>query len=178
METRASRLAISSLVLGILALLLLLICLGPVFAIPAVICGHMAYSRIGKSAGQLSGREMALGGLITGYISIGLSLFLIPLMAAIAIPNFVRARETAQRNACINNLRQIEAAKELFALDKGAEIGQPITEQNLDPYLRAGFRSFTCPAGGIYSINVIGEEPTCSITGHTLSDPADMFYEQ
>ena len=42
---------------------------------------------------------------------------IIGLLAAIAIPNFVRARTTAQMNACINNLRQIDSAKQQWALE-------------------------------------------------------------
>ena len=42
---------------------------------------------------------------------------IIGLLAAIAIPNFVKARTTAQKNACINNLRQIDGAKEQWALE-------------------------------------------------------------
>lgn len=171
MEMHTSRLAIWSLILGIISLVVLLLCLGPLFAVPAVICGHMAYFRIGKSAGELGGQGMALSGLITGYVSIGMSLFLIPLMAAIAIPNFVRARETAQRNGCINNLRQIDGAKQQWVLESGAAVGQEVLSQNLDPYLMNGFNSMTCSAGGSYSINVVGENPTCSIPGHTLADP-------
>jgi prepilin-type N-terminal cleavage/methylation domain-containing protein len=44
---------------------------------------------------------------------------IIGLLAAIAIPNFVRARQSAQTNACINNLRQIDAAKQQWALENG-----------------------------------------------------------
>src|ERR1039458_9159501 len=92
-------LAVWSLALGILAIVL--VCIGPLFAIPAVICGHMAYSRIKRSAGALSGEGLALGGLITGYLSLAL-IPLIGIMAAIAIPNFVKARATAQMNACMS----------------------------------------------------------------------------
>src|SRR5947207_8842649 len=94
--------AIWGLVLVILGIVLLVVCIGPLFAIPAVICGHMAYSRVKRSGGALKGEGIALGGLITGYVSLGLALFLVPMMAAIAIPNFVKAREVAQKNACIN----------------------------------------------------------------------------
>jgi hypothetical protein len=110
--TRDCGLAIWSLVLGILGLVLLLACIGPLLAIPGVICGHIAYSRIKRSGGMLTGGGMALGGLITGYVSIALGLFLVPMMAAIAIPNFVKARDSAMRNACIGNLRQIDGAKQ------------------------------------------------------------------
>ncbi|MCG2658750.1 MAG: prepilin-type N-terminal cleavage/methylation domain-containing protein, partial [Kiritimatiellae bacterium] len=44
---------------------------------------------------------------------------IIGLLAAIAIPSFMRARTTSQQNACINNLRQIEAAKDQYALENG-----------------------------------------------------------
>jgi prepilin-type N-terminal cleavage/methylation domain-containing protein len=44
---------------------------------------------------------------------------IIGLLAAIAIPNFIRARQTSQTNACINNLRQIDAAKQQWALENG-----------------------------------------------------------
>src|ERR1039458_8348824 len=120
---KTSTLAIWSLVLGIIGLLLLLVCIGPLFAIPGVICGHMAYSRIKRSSGALAGQGMALAGLITGYVSIGLSIFLVPMMLAIAIPNFVKARDVSMMNACINNLRQIDAAKQQWALESGKKTG-------------------------------------------------------
>ena len=110
-QPKTPALAIWSLVLGILALVFLLVCISPLFAIPGVICAHMAYSRIKRSGGALGGEGMALAGLVTNYVSIGLSVFLVPMMLAIAIPNFVKARQTSQMNACINNLRQIDGAK-------------------------------------------------------------------
>src|SRR5437016_4388845 len=98
-QPKNSGLAIASLVLGILSLT----CFYLFSGIPAVICGHMAHSRIRRSGGALEGGGLALAGLITGYIGIALSIVIIPLMAAIAIPNFVKARTTAQMNGCINN---------------------------------------------------------------------------
>ena len=55
---------------------------------------------------------------------------IIGLLAAIAIPNFVKARETAQQNACINNLRQISAAKQQWALENNATAAWAL--ENLD----------------------------------------------
>jgi hypothetical protein len=154
-------LAIWSLVLGILSLS----CFWLLTAIPAVICGHLAYGRIRRSAGSLSGEGLALGGLITGYVSIALSIFVIPLLAAIAIPNFVKARTTAQMNVCISHLRQIDGAKQQWALDnKKTETAVP-TAQDLEPFLKA---KLECPAGGVYTINSVGEKPTCSIPTHRL----------
>ena len=154
-------LAIWSLVLGILGLT----CFWLLTAIPAVICGHVAYSRIRRSAGLLTGEGLALGGMITGYVSIALSIFLIPLMAAIAIPNFVKARTTAQMHMCIENLRQIEDAKRSWALATNKQPTDTPTTQDLMPYFKALPK---CPAGGSYSFNTVGEQPTCSIPTHRL----------
>jgi len=166
--SKTSTLAVWSLILGCLAIVLLLGCIGPVVAIPAVICGHLAYSRIKRSAGALSGQGMALAGLITGYISIGLSIILIPLAAAIALPNFVKARQTAQQNLCINNLRMIDGAKQSWGLEKQKTAQDIPTADDLAPFLRQGFASLRCPQGGTYSINNLGEPPTCSFPNHHL----------
>jgi len=155
-------LAIWSLVLGILSLT----CFWLIAAIPAVICGHVAHSRIRRSAGALTGEGLALGGMITGYIGIAFSIFLIPLMAAIAIPNFVKARTTAQMNACINNLRQIDGAKLQWALENKKQETDTPRAQDLAPYLGAQLK---CPAGGVYTFHTVGEKPTCSIPTHQLS---------
>lgn len=165
--TRKSGLAVWSLVFGILAVVLSLVCIGPLFAIPAVICGHMAHSRIKRSGGELSGGGLALGGLITGYISIAM-IPVIAMMAAIAIPNFVKARDTAQRNACINNLRQFENAKQQWALENKKEDSDTPTVADLDKYMKVGFANVKCLKGGTYSINAVGESATCSVEGHEL----------
>jgi len=163
-----SGLAIWSLVLGVLGLMFLLVCIGPLFAIPAVICGHIAYGRIKRSSGALTGEGLALAGLITGYISIALAIVIIPMMAAIAIPNFVKARDTAQKNTCINNLRQIDAAKQQWAMENHKTADDVPTPQELDKYIPRGFNSLHCPKGGTYTINKDSEPPTCSIPEHKL----------
>ena len=171
-QPKNSALAIWSLVLGIMGLVLLLACIGPLFAIPAVICGHMAYSHIQRSGGALIGQGVALAGLITGYISIGLSIFLVPMMLAIAIPNFVKARDVSMQNACINNLRQIDAAKQQWALGNGKNPGDVPTAEDLKPFFKNGVFP-TCPAGGTYVIGAVSNAPTCSIPGHKLPPLTD-----
>jgi hypothetical protein len=89
------------------------------------------------------------------------------LLAAIAVPNFVKARATSQQNACINNLRQIQAAKQEWALEKGKAQTDVPTWDDLQPYL-SGKVPLVCPAGGTYSLNAVGDPPTCSIPGHVL----------
>ena len=167
---KTSALAIWSLVLGILGIVLSLGCIGILFSIPAVICGHMAYSRIKRSTGRLAGEGLALGGMITGYGSTIVSLVCIPLLMAIAIPNFIRARDTAQMNACINNLRQIDAAKNQWASENNKTTNAVPTMQDLNPYLKNGAESLHCPAGGTYTIGPVGESPTCSNPKHHLPE--------
>ena len=162
-----SGLATASLVLGILSIVLMIICIGPLFAIPAVICGHIALSKIKRSGGTLGGSGTAIAGLVTGYISLAL----IPFLAAIAIPNFVRARDTAQKNACINNLRVIDTAKQQWALENGKSGEDVPTAQDLDKFIPGGYAHLHCPRDGEYVIGKVNEPPTCSIPGHDLASP-------
>jgi prepilin-type N-terminal cleavage/methylation domain-containing protein len=63
---------------------------------------------------------------------------IIGLLAAIAIPNFLRARSTAQMNACINNLRQVDAAIQQWALEKGEAASATVEGTDIQPYLGRG----------------------------------------
>ena len=87
---------------------------------------------------------------------------IIGLLAAIAIPNFVKARETAQKNACINNLKQISGAKEQWALEAKKGTGATIADNTIALYIKGGMP--TCPAGGTYVAGNIGTNPKCSLS--------------
>jgi len=92
---------------------------------------------------------------------------IIGLLAAIAIPNFVKARATSQANACINNLRQIDAAANQFALEKGQTTGSAIVmTTDLTPYIKLNAASGIppCPANGAYVCTKVGSAPTCSLS--------------
>lgn len=92
---------------------------------------------------------------------------IIGLLAAIAIPNFVKARATSQQNACINNLRQLDGAANEFALEKGKSTGAAITmNTDLTPYIKLNSAGSLppCPAGGVYTCNIVGTSPTCSLS--------------
>src|SRR5579859_3361553 len=163
--TKNSALAIWSLVLGILSLA----CFSIFSAIPGVICGHKALSKIKQSGGALTGQGMAIAGLVTGYLGILWAVIFIPMMLAIAIPNFVKARDVAIQNACINNLRQIDAAKQQWALENGKNPGDVPTAEDLKPFFKNGIFP-TCPARGTYTIGAVSNAPTCSIPGHKMTD--------
>ena len=87
---------------------------------------------------------------------------IIGLLAAIAVPNFVRARETAQKNAIINNLRVIESAKQQWALEKKKASADVPVSTDLTPYLK-GNNMPTAVAGETYNINAVNAEATATL---------------
>ncbi|HWW02301.1 MAG TPA: prepilin-type N-terminal cleavage/methylation domain-containing protein [Candidatus Acidoferrum sp.] len=100
---------------------------------------------------------------------------IIGLLAAIAIPNFVRARTTSQKNACINNLRQIDGAKQQWALETKQQDTAVPTYPQISGYLK---NAVSCPSagsdtsfGGSYVVNAVSVAPTCSIVPATHQLP-------
>jgi prepilin-type N-terminal cleavage/methylation domain-containing protein len=95
---------------------------------------------------------------------------IIGLLAAIAIPNFIKARTTAQTNACINNLRQIDGAIQQWALQTNKSGSANVVQASLQPYLGRGVAGQwpTCPAGGTYGVTTVNVKPSCTISGHQL----------
>jgi prepilin-type N-terminal cleavage/methylation domain-containing protein len=93
---------------------------------------------------------------------------IIGLLAAIAIPNFVKARATSQANACINNLRQIDAAANQWALENKRTSGNAISyPSDLTPYIKLNSAGSIpgCPASGSYSTAfTVGNSPTCTLS--------------
>lgn len=99
-------------------------------------------------------------------VEIMIVVLIIGLLAAIAIPSFAKARTRARISACINNLRQIDSAKEQYAMENNLNDGATVTNTQLAPYIKGSFPA--CPAGGAYTINTIGNNPTCNIANHVL----------
>jgi septal ring factor EnvC (AmiA/AmiB activator) len=75
--------------------------------------------------------------------------------------------EQANSNACVANLRLIETAKDQWALDNNKPSGTLLTLAHLAPYLKSN-PAPVCPAGGVYTLNPVGLNPTCTVTGHVL----------
>jgi prepilin-type N-terminal cleavage/methylation domain-containing protein len=95
---------------------------------------------------------------------------IIGLLAAIAIPNFVKARSASQTNACIANMKQIEGAKATWALEnRKSNTDTPATTDlyGANAYIRS---EPTCPGGGTYTLGNVATRPVCSLSGsgHTL----------
>jgi prepilin-type N-terminal cleavage/methylation domain-containing protein len=91
---------------------------------------------------------------------------LIGLLAAIAIPNFTKAREEGTRKMCISNLIQIHSAKVRWALDQRKALDAVPADTDLfgvDSYIR---KRLTCPTGGAYDYRQVDEQSTCTFPGH------------
>ena len=68
---------------------------------------------------------------------------------------------------CMSNLRQIEGAKQQWALENNRPVGSVVGAQGLLPYLPN--KTFPiCPAAGVYTIGTIGANPYCNIPGHVI----------
>ena len=94
---------------------------------------------------------------------------IIGLLAAIAIPNFIKAREASQKNACIANLKQIEGAKATWALEnKKLNTSVPVDSDLFGATLYIREKP-ECPAAFTYSLNAVDTKATCnSPSGHTI----------
>jgi len=102
-------------------------------------------------------------------VEIMIVVLIIGILMAIAVPNFIQARSTSRKNSCIANLKQIDSAKEQYAMENKLDTGATVTQANIAPTYIKAFPS--CPGGGVYTIDVIGTNPSCSLSGsagHTL----------
>lgn len=97
---------------------------------------------------------------------------IIGLLAAIAVPNFVRARESAQLNSILNNLRLIEGAKDQWALENKKTTGASPTSTSLEVYLRNS-EWVQKLAGETYLINPIGTQAEATFS--TLVNKTKAF---
>jgi len=137
--------AIASLIMGVLIFI-------PFSAVAAIILGHLSLSEIKKSAGRLKGQGLATAGLILGYAEIALiPVFLI--IAAIAIPNLLRAKMAANEASSIGALRNYSMAISSYA-EKCPDQGYPPATANLGP--GAG----NCDAANLLDRTMAGPMPT------------------
>jgi prepilin-type N-terminal cleavage/methylation domain-containing protein len=106
---------------------------------------------------------------------------IIGMLAAIAIPNFIRSRAASQQNACINNLRQLTSAVDQWAMETGQPAGAPApSNADLTPYivLNANSSIPTCPSGGTYTVYNVSSTPQVSCSLSTLSSAPHIYIFQ
>ena len=101
--------AIASLVLGLLFFV-------PFAFIAAIVFGHVALSEIKKSAGRLQGEGMAIAGLVLGYLGV-VFIPMVLIIAAIAIPNLLRARMAANESSAVGSVRVLNTAEASYSVE-------------------------------------------------------------
>ncbi|MBC8135389.1 MAG: prepilin-type N-terminal cleavage/methylation domain-containing protein [Fibrella sp.] len=102
-------------------------------------------------------------------VEIMIVVLIIGILLAIAVPNFIRAREQSRAKSCSANLKQIDSAKQQWAMDKRLA-GTSSTEATLDADVDKGLVGPSlyikavpeCPSSGTYKVNTIALDPTCS----------------
>ena len=99
-------------------------------------------------------------------VEIMIVVLIIAIITAISVPQFVNDRTLSQASTCMANLKQIETAKETWAL----QTSQPVTATPLQTDLVPAFmKSFpSCPSSGTYTIGTLSVRPTCTIAGHVI----------
>jgi prepilin-type N-terminal cleavage/methylation domain-containing protein len=107
-------------------------------------------------------RDASINGGFT-LVEIMIVVAIIGMLATIAIPNYVKAREEARKTTCISNLQQVEGAVQQWAVALNKDPGETVTYQDISGYLR---NAVVCPAGGrsfddSYSLKMVDERPTC-----------------
>jgi len=95
---------------------------------------------------------------------------IVGILLAVAVPNFVKARNSGRSKSCISNLRRIDAGKEQYMLDNKMTTAPSAMSSLVPNYVK---NTPTCPSGGTYSINDATTAPTCTIGTNGTSDTND-----
>jgi type IV pilus assembly protein PilA len=195
LEQQTSGKAIASLILGICPVIPLL------GSILAVVFGHMSLSEIRRSAGRLKGEGMAIAGLILGYIGVAF-LPIILIVAAIAIPNLLRARMAANQASAVGSLRTINYSeitysstftsgfsRDLQSLDGGSNPSTADSAGLIDSLLASGIKSgyqFTYASGppdqnGVinsYTVRADPMKPESTGGNHYFTDQTGVIRQE
>ncbi|MFN3651245.1 MAG: type II secretion system protein [Armatimonadota bacterium] len=99
-------------------------------------------------------------------VEIMIVVLIIGILLAIAVPNFIRARESSRTKSCQSNLKQIDSAKEQYAMDNKLNDGEAIPDGALWTAGAGGEPAYIksepdCPSDGAYTVGNVGTPPTC-----------------
>ena len=95
-------------------------------------------------------------------VEIAIVVLIIGVLAALAIASFAKAKEASRASVCLNTQRQIDSAKEQYAVEYRAPNGHVVVWDEIAKYLK--HRSLPdCPSGGTYDLKTIGQDCQCSI---------------
>jgi prepilin-type N-terminal cleavage/methylation domain-containing protein len=101
-------------------------------------------------------------------IEIMIVVAIIGVLAAVAIPNLLKARKSSAKTACIANLKSIEGAKAVWALENRKGDADVPSDSDIFGADKTISKKPDCPGGGTYDIRSVGEKPTCTIADHVL----------
>jgi hypothetical protein len=93
-------------------------------------------------------------------------IFLVVVVGIVALPSYCD-RCGSSKSACINNLRQLDGAKQQWAFENHKNTNAIPTDNDAASYLKYKLLP-TCPDRGIYTIGRVDQDPTCSIPEHKL----------
>ncbi len=103
-------------------------------------------------------------------VEIMIVVLIIGVLLAVAIPNFVKARNSSRGKSCVANLRQIDSAKEQYMMDNRTTTA-PSAMTNLVPdYIKS---TPACPSGGSYTLGNATTAPSCAIGTNGTTDTTD-----
>lgn len=122
-----------------------------VFVLVALTMGASSFLLIAKGSSKLSKAVVCLN--VCAWIFLSVT----------GVPAFVRVRKTSATNPCLNNLRQIEGAKQQWALENGVSTNAYPSWKDIGPYIGSGTNVILrCPDGGTYTLGRVDEPPRCS----------------
>lgn len=101
-------------------------------------------------------------------IEIMIVVAIIGVLAAVAIPNLIKARKQSAKQACIANLKAMEGAKAVWALENRKNDADVPGDGELFGADKTISRKPECPGGGTYDIRAVAEKPTCTVPDHAL----------
>lgn len=90
---------------------------------------------------------------------------IIGLLAALAVPAFIQAREDAQRNSCVANLDQIEGSIQQWAFVNRKSGSDAVVQAGILTYLSNDPFTDGCPGGGTYAVTTVDAGPSCTLNG-------------
>ena len=103
-------------------------------------------------------------------VEIMIVVLIIGILMAIAVPNFIQARTRSQISTCVSNLKQIEGAKEQWAMvNKKGATDTPTSTELVGSVTDGFIKTYpSCPTSGTYTIGNMSTRPVCTVAGHVL----------